>query len=38
MKSSEIKAVKHSDSDIVKILSGGGCTMGNREELYSHRR
>lgn len=28
MKSSEIKAVKHANFDIVKIMSGGGSDMG----------
>lgn len=28
MKSSEIKAVKHTSNDIVKIISGGGLYCG----------
>lgn len=32
MKSSEIKAVKHANFDIVKIMSGGGCIVGSREK------
>lgn len=38
MNSKDIKAIKHANSDIVKILSGGGVTVGGCEKIYRHRR